>query len=121
MCSDMIALINYPFYLVRFWYIDVLWGLVVFFGQLNRYLISLLSYDLLIKTFFKPLKNEYRKGLVLFSILFGIFIKSFLISILTLIFILILILEVLILLLIAAIPVFLIPILLGKNSIMWYE
>jgi hypothetical protein len=33
----------------------------------------------LLQTFFKPLKNEYRKGLVGFSIAMGIVVKSFLI------------------------------------------
>lgn len=33
----------------------------------------------MIRTFFKPLKNEYRKGLVVFSIGMGIFIKTALI------------------------------------------
>ncbi len=30
----------------------------------------------MIRTFFKPLKNEYRKGLVVFSIGIGIFVKT---------------------------------------------
>jgi len=78
---QMLAFVYYPFYLIVFWYKDVLGGLLDFFIDLNRYVASLLSLQLLIKTFFKPLKNEYRQGLVLFSIIFGMFIKSILISI----------------------------------------
>ena len=51
-------------------------GALNFFAQLNRYAASLLSIPLILKTFFKPLKNEYREGLVLFSVLAGIFINS---------------------------------------------
>lgn len=37
---------------------------------------NLLSFPALLRTFFKPLKSEYREGLVLFSIFMGIIIKS---------------------------------------------
>jgi len=40
------------------------------------YIANLLSVPLLLRTFFKPLKSEYREGLVLFSVLVGIIIKS---------------------------------------------
>ncbi len=89
----MLAFVYYPFYLIAFWYRDVLGGLLDFFIDLNRYVASLLSLPLLIKTFFKPLKNEYRQGLVLFSIIFGMCIKSVLISVSLLIVILLLLIE----------------------------
>lgn len=69
----------YPFELLIFWYHDVCIGAIDYFLKLNSYLIDLFSVPLLLQTFFKPLKNEYRKGLVLFSIVFGIFLKSFLV------------------------------------------
>jgi hypothetical protein len=47
--------------------------------SVNHVLLQILSLQLLIRTFFKPLKNEYRKGLVGFSIVFGIILKSALI------------------------------------------
>ena len=72
----MIAFLYYPFFLLAFWYKDVTGGVINFFAGFNRYVASLLSVPLLFKTFFKPLKNEYRDGLVLFSILAGILIKS---------------------------------------------
>lgn len=40
-----------------------------------------LGYGSLFKTFFKPWKNEYREGLVGFSIIMGMVIKGFLILI----------------------------------------
>jgi len=54
-------------------------GMLRFFRYLNLYMISALSIRLLIKTFFKPLKNEYRIGLVWFSIMMGVGFKSVLI------------------------------------------
>lgn len=36
----------------------------------------MLSVPILLKTFFKPLKNEYRDGLVWFSIIMGMLVKS---------------------------------------------
>ncbi len=65
----------YPLYLITFWYVDVVRGFINFFINFNRYLVSLLSFSILLRTFFKPLKNEYRDGLVLFSIIAGIIIK----------------------------------------------
>jgi len=69
----------YPVELLIFWYHNVCIGAIDYFIKLNSYLLHLFSVPLLLQTFFKPLKNEYRKGLVLFSIVFGIFLKSFLI------------------------------------------
>lgn len=117
----MVAFLYYPFYLIRFWYKDVLLGLVNFFGQFNRYVISLLSLNLLVMTFFKPLKNEYRQGLVLFSIIFGMVIKTFLISILILVLLILLIIECFMLSFVASIPIALLMVVLGVNSPVWYE
>lgn len=72
----MIAFLYYPLYLIVFWYKDVLGGVFTFFVEFNRYVASLLSLPLLFKTYFKPLKNEYRQGLVLFSIVAGIVVKT---------------------------------------------
>ncbi len=58
----------YPVYFLRFWYKDGTRGVLFFDSELNS-------------TFNHPLKNEYRKDLVLFSILFGMLVKSFLIVI----------------------------------------
>ena len=47
--------------------------------SVNHAALQILSLSLLIRTFFKPLKNEYRKGLVGFSIIFGMVLKTLLI------------------------------------------
>lgn len=41
--------------------------------------MQLLSLPVLVKTYFKPWKNEYRSGLVGFSVGMGMFIKTFVI------------------------------------------
>lgn len=74
-------LLLYPYFLLKFWYTEGIIGLVSFFVSLNRYIADLLSLPLFVRTFFKPLKNEYRKGLVRFSIGMGIFVKSVLITV----------------------------------------
>jgi hypothetical protein len=82
--------------LLKFWYLEAPLGLIKFFLSFNKSVLQLISLPVLIKTYFKPWKNEYRKGLVLFSIGMGIFIKSFVIVAELLIFSLILIAELLI-------------------------
>src|SRR3989304_8404149 len=51
------------------------------------------GYKSLFKTFFKPWKNEYREGLVRFSIFMGMFMKSILIFADTVILLILLFLE----------------------------
>jgi hypothetical protein len=58
-----------------FWYVVAPKEIFLYFLSLNKAYFQLLSFGLLLTTFFKPLKNEYRKGLVGFSIGMGIFIK----------------------------------------------
>jgi hypothetical protein len=65
-----------PFVFLKFWYIDAPFEMLQFFGSLNSYFMKLFALTLCLKTFFKPLKNEYRQGLVGFSIGMGIFVKS---------------------------------------------
>lgn len=68
-----------PLAMLKFWYIEspmTLWG---FFGSINSSFFQLFSLPLLIKTYFKPLKNEYREGLVGFSIAMGIMAKTLMI------------------------------------------
>ncbi len=61
---------------LRFWFWDAPRGLFIFFASLNSAFLQLFSLPLLIKTYFKPWKNEYRKGLVGFSIGMGMFVKT---------------------------------------------
>jgi len=71
----------YPLLLIRFWYLEAPKNLFRFFMQLNWYVMNMFSIPLFVRTFFKPAKLEYRKGLIVFSILVGMFVKLILISI----------------------------------------
>lgn len=66
-----------PFLFLKFWYLEAPKGLLAFFASLNEAFLKLFSLSLLVRTYFKPWKNEYRKGLVGFSIGMGMFIKTF--------------------------------------------
>lgn len=72
--------LSLPLAFLKFWYLEAPIGILGFFGSLNSAFLQLFSLPLLIRTFFKPWKSEYRKGLVGFSIGMGIFIKSFVIT-----------------------------------------
>ncbi|OGH15010.1 MAG: hypothetical protein A2860_01005 [Candidatus Levybacteria bacterium RIFCSPHIGHO2_01_FULL_37_33] len=86
--------LSLPIIFLKFWYFEAPIGIVRFFSSLNSSALALSSLPLLIKTYFKPWKNEYRKGLVVFSIVMGIFIKTFVIAADLVIFLLILFLEI---------------------------
>lgn len=94
----------------------MLGGVVTFFVEFNRYVASLLSLPLLLRTFFKPLKNEYRQGLVFFSIVFGMIIKSALISIGVGIVCVLLVIEVLIGLLLIVFPILLVTLIFSGST-----
>lgn len=85
--------LSLPGVFLKFWYIDSLLGLTHFFATLNHAFFQLFSLPLLFKTFFRPLKNEYREGLVGFSIGMGIAIKTCLIAVDLLLFLFLLLLE----------------------------
>jgi hypothetical protein len=68
-----------PFVFLKYWFIEAPRGLILFFSSLNSAFLNLFSLPLVLKTYFKPWKNEYRQGLVGFSIGMGIFIKTFVI------------------------------------------
>ncbi|OIP57903.1 MAG: hypothetical protein COX79_02810 [Candidatus Levybacteria bacterium CG_4_10_14_0_2_um_filter_36_16] len=104
----------YPFILVKFWYYDGFINLVTACFGLSLYLSRLFSLQLLVRSFLKPLKNEYRAGLVGFSIVLGIIVKSFLIVPILLILFTFLILETIFCMIYLAIPIFIILIIL-KN------
>lgn len=73
---------DYIYFLMSFfyfWYVKAPFGLFLYFRSMNNSAMRLLSLRLLVVTFFKPWKNEYRKDLVGFSIIIGIFIKTLLI------------------------------------------
>ncbi len=68
--------LSLPLLFLRFWFFEAPISLIKFFFSVNHATVQIMSLPLLIRTFFKPLKNEYRKGLVGFSIVFGIILKS---------------------------------------------
>jgi len=85
-----------PFLFLKFWFIDSPKNLITFFVSLNNAFLQFSSLSLLLKTYFRPWKNEYRKGLVGFSIGMGMFMKTFVILVNIFLFLMILIIEFLI-------------------------
>jgi hypothetical protein len=63
--------------IIKFWYLEAPKNILNFFISLNKTFLGVFSLSLMLKTFFKPWKNEYREGLVGFSIFMGMTIKSF--------------------------------------------
>lgn len=72
----MPAYLLLPVDFLKFWFIEAPSEIVMYFLSLNRAFLQQFSLFLLLRTFFQPIKNEYRKGLVGFSIGMGMFIKS---------------------------------------------
>lgn len=72
--------LSIPLLFLKFWFIDAPLRLINYYLTLNRAAMEFLSLPLMLRTFFVPLKNEYRKGLVIFSIVMGMIIKTILIS-----------------------------------------
>lgn len=72
------GILSYPFLVVLLWYKDGLFTSLSYIQAFNSYCLKLFSVRDLLFTFFRPLKNEYRKNLVVFSILFGMCVKTFL-------------------------------------------
>jgi hypothetical protein len=66
-----------PFDFLKFWFFDAPKEILEFFASLNRSFFQLFALPLFLRTFFKPLKNEYRPGLVGFSRGMGMFVKTF--------------------------------------------
>ena len=62
--------------ILKFWYLEAPKNILNFFMSLNKTFMGVFSLPLMLKTFFKPWKNEYREGLVGFSIFMGMTIKS---------------------------------------------
>lgn len=82
-----------PITFIAWWFLEsprLILKILTFIFELS---IHQLGYTSLFKTFFKPWKSEYRKGLVRFSIFMGMVIKGFMIFIETLIILFLLIVE----------------------------
>ena len=65
-----------PVIFLKFWYIEAFFGMIAYFASFNSYFLQLFALPMCLRTFFQPIKNEYRQGLVGFSIGMGIFIKT---------------------------------------------
>lgn len=68
-----------PLLFFRFYFWDGPKRLVMYFGTLNGVFMQVFSLPLLVTTFFKPWKNEYREQFVLMAIGIGMTIKLFVI------------------------------------------
>lgn len=86
--------LSLPVMFLKFWFFESPLALLMFFVSLNRSFLQLFSLLLFLKTYFKPIKNEYRQGLVGFSRFMGMFVKTWLILADVLMFILLLLFEV---------------------------
>ena len=97
--------LSLPFIFLKFWFIEAPASIIAYFASLNRASLQLLSLPLLVKTYFKPWKNEYREGLIAFSIGIGMFIKTFVILVEVLLFLALFIIEVILTLAFILLPV----------------
>lgn len=94
-----------PFTFLKFWFIETPLEILGFFASLNTYFMELFALPLCLRTFFKPLKNEYRQGLVGFSIAMGMLVKTFLILVDLLILAFLLLFEAMVVLFFLAFPI----------------
>jgi len=72
-------ILTFLFSCITFWFLEAPVGLIKYFASLNGAFLNLFSIPILTRTFFKPLKNEYRQGNVEIAIILGIIIKGFII------------------------------------------
>lgn len=82
-----------PLYILKFWYLEAPLALFAYFMSLNRTFLNLFSLPLMLRTFFRPWKNEYRKEFVRFSIFMGMAFKTILIAIDLILFLALIIFE----------------------------
>ena len=73
--------VRLPFLFLKFWFFEAPRAQLIFFASLNRAFLHVFSFSPLFKTFFKPWKNEYREGLVVFSLFMGMFVKTIVIAV----------------------------------------
>lgn len=99
------SIILLPLYILKFWYLEAPIALLYYFFSLNKAFFHLFSLPLMIRTFFRPWKNEYRKGLIGFSIFMGMAFKSIFIAVDIFIFSFLLIFEVILFIAFLAWPV----------------
>lgn len=76
----MQGIILLPVNILMFWYLEAPLALLKYFFSFNKAFLSLFSLPLMIRTFFRPFKNEYRKEFVKFSIFMGMVFKTIIIA-----------------------------------------
>lgn len=86
--------LSLPLKFLKFWFVEAPFEIFLFFVSLNRAILQLISLPLLIRTYFRPWKNEYRKGFVPVAIGLGMVIKTFVIFADLLLFSLVLFFEI---------------------------
>ncbi|HVZ11595.1 MAG TPA: hypothetical protein VG965_01065 [Patescibacteria group bacterium] len=104
----------YPFLVIIFWYRDFFLASLRISLDLLLYVLDLLSIPALAGTFFKPLKGEYREGLVMFSVVMGMIIKSMLLLVCISIFLLFAVLVIALNLVVFILPIFIVEILFAR-------
>ena len=72
----MQGILLFPVTFFKFWYLEAPLNMLRFFTSLNKAFFGVFSLPLMVKTFFRPWKNEYREGLIGFSIVMGMVMKS---------------------------------------------
>jgi hypothetical protein len=72
----MQIILSLPLSILKFWYLEAPKNIFRFFISLNVAFLGVFSLSLMLKTYFRPWKNEYREGMVRFAIFMGIVIKS---------------------------------------------
>lgn len=100
----MIAYLTLPFVLIKFWFIDAPLSIAAYFASLNGAFLHFFSLRILLQTFFKPLKNEYREGLVLFSRLSGMAVKTIFIFVTLLLLLILVVVELILILAFVSMP-----------------
>lgn len=93
----MSAYLFLPAAFLRFWFLDAPKDIALYFFSLNNAFLQQFSLALLLRTFFKPIKNEYREGLIWFSIGMGMFVKFWLILVDLLLFLMLIFIEIILL------------------------
>ena len=71
--------LSLPLLFLKFWFFDAPKSILAYFASLNTTFLQIFSLPLLVKTYFRPWKNEYRKNFIAVAIGIGIFIKTFVI------------------------------------------
>ncbi len=89
---------------IVFWFIDAPKGMIDYFISLNSAFLEYFSFRLLVTTFFKPWKNEYREGLVGFSIVMGMIMKGMFLSFDLFLLLLLFIFEILLIFVFVSLP-----------------